>query len=62
MRKKHIDWIFEYREAGKIQQIRKYGQLESEEYLENGIEVKAWIPERLYHQLREENGDETIQE
>ena len=60
--KKHIDWIFEYREAGKIQQIRKYGQLESEEYLENGIEVKAWIPERLYHQLREENGDETIQE
>lgn len=39
-----IEQLIPYEEAGKIQQIRQYGKLESEEYQENGIFVKAWVP------------------
>ena len=30
--------------AGKIQLIREYGQLESEEYTQDGISVKGYVP------------------
>jgi GTP-binding protein HflX len=44
----YIERLFPYQEAGKIQLIRKEGQLLSEEYTENGIAVRAKVPKSLY--------------
>ena len=44
----YIKRLFPYEEAGKIQLIRKYGQLLSEEYTENGIAVKGRVPMEIY--------------
>lgn len=43
--------VFSYQEASKLQMIRKYGELLSEEYLEEGIFVKAYVPIRIYKEL-----------
>jgi GTPase len=50
-RKVLIERIFSYQEAGKIQIIRKYGQLLIEDYREDGIYVKAYLPKGVYHSL-----------
>lgn len=42
-KKIYIEKLYDFKDAGKIQVIRKYGQLISEEYVENGIMVKAYI-------------------
>ncbi|MBR6697554.1 MAG: GTPase HflX [Lachnospiraceae bacterium] len=47
-RKIYVEKCYPYSEASKIQVIRKYGQLLSEEYTENGIEVKAYVPCEIY--------------
>ena len=39
-----IERVFPYNEAGKLQLIREYGQLESEEYTQEGIKVKGYVP------------------
>ena len=39
-----IERVFPYSDAGKIQLIREYGQLESEEYTQDGIKVKGYVP------------------
>ncbi len=44
----YLERVFSYQEAGKLQQIRKYGELLSEEYQENGITVKAYVPAELF--------------
>lgn len=49
--KVYVEKTFAYTDAGKIQQIRKYGQLLSEEYKEDGIFVKAYVPKEIYHTL-----------
>lgn len=46
--KQLIEKVFPYSEAGKIQAIRKYGQLLEEEYQEEGIFVKAYVPKEIY--------------
>ena len=43
-----IEKMYSYKEAGKIQLIRKYGELIDEEYLEEGILVKAYVPKNIY--------------
>ncbi|MCI8583301.1 MAG: GTPase HflX [Dorea sp.] len=43
--------VFSYQDASKLQMIRKYGELLSEEYLEEGIFVKAYVPIRIYEEL-----------
>lgn len=43
-----IEHTFSYQDAGKIQTIRKYGQLISEEYREDGIYIKAYVPKEIY--------------
>ena len=43
-----IERIYNYTEAGKLQVIRKYGQLLEEEYREEGIYVKALVPKEVY--------------
>ena len=47
----YIDYIFPYKEAGKIQSIRQLGQLLKEEYLAEGIRIEAYIPTELYGKL-----------
>lgn len=49
--KVYLEKIYPYNEAGRIQAIRKYGELLSEEYGEEGITVKAYVPAALYGQL-----------
>ena len=44
----YVERLFPYQEAGKIQLIREYGQLISEEYTEVGIAVKARVPKEIY--------------
>ena len=50
-RKVLVEHVFSYSETGKIQQIRKYGQLLLEEYREDGTYVKAYLPKELYMQM-----------
>lgn len=43
-----LEKIYSYSDAGQIQKIRKYGQLLEEEYRDEGIYVKAYVPKELY--------------
>lgn len=47
-RRVYLEKIFSYSDAGKIQAIRKSGQLLAEEYTDQGIEVKAYVPAELF--------------
>ena len=47
----YIERLYDFSEAGKIQLIRSRGQLISEEYVPDGIEVKAYVPKDLYGRL-----------
>ena len=49
--KTYIRHTFSYNEAGKPGLIRKYGVVITEEYLEDGIFVEAYIPKSLAGQL-----------
>ncbi|MCI9534731.1 MAG: GTPase HflX [Lachnospiraceae bacterium] len=55
----YLERVFSYQEAGKLQQIRKYGELLSEEYQENGIAVKAYVPAELFAGLFKGEVEET---
>lgn len=46
-----IEKVFPYSDAGKIQVIRKYGQLLQEEYQSEGIYIEAYVPKEIYLQL-----------
>lgn len=46
-----VEKVFDYADAGKIGLIRKYGQLIHEEYKEDGIYVKAYVPAAMVKQL-----------
>lgn len=48
----YIEKLYSYNEAGKISIIRKYGQLLSEEYVAEGIEVKAYVPVEIYDKVQ----------
>ena len=50
----YLERNYSYQEAGKIQLIRKYGQLLSEEYTPEGIYVKARVPANIYGQIEED--------
>ena len=47
----YLEKVYPYSGAGKIQTIRAYGQLLSEEYTEQGIAVKAYVPAELFEGL-----------
>ena len=47
----YLEKTYSYKEAGKIQLIRKYGQLLTEEYREDGIFVSAYVPSELFASL-----------
>ena len=41
--REYIDTLIPYSEGGRLDGIRRYGQILSEEYLEDGIHVKAYV-------------------
>lgn len=47
-----IEKVFPYGEAGKLQLIRQYGKLETEEYREDGIYILASVPGEIEGRLR----------
>lgn len=49
--KVYLERVFSYQDAGKIQPIRKFGQLLEETYREDGIFVRAYLPKEIYNQL-----------
>lgn len=46
-----IEKVFPYEEAGRIQQIRKYGQLLEEEYQQDGIYIKAYLTKDVFQSM-----------
>lgn len=48
-----VEKLFPYEKAGKIQLIRRFGQLLTEEYTEDGVRVTGYIPAGLFGQLYE---------
>lgn len=44
----YLEELYPYGEAGKIQKIREFGSLLSEEYREDGIFVKARVPAEIF--------------
>lgn len=49
--KVEIERVYSYGEAGKIQLIRRYGELMREEYREDGIYIKAYVPAGVYRKI-----------
>ena len=49
--KTYMEHVFSYEEAGKIQLVRRQGELLSEEYTPDGIFVKAYVPAEIYEKL-----------
>ena len=47
----YIERIIPYAKAGDIQMIRKQGELISEEYVPEGIAIKAYVPMDVYGRL-----------
>lgn len=47
----YVERLYDFSEAGKIQLIRKHGQLLEEEYVAEGIAVKAYVPKSIYGRI-----------
>ena len=56
-RRRYLERLFSYAEAGLIQQIRQRGELISEEYTEDGILVKAYVPAELFGRFAEKQAE-----
>lgn len=46
-----VEKVLDYADAGKVGLIRKYGQIISEEYKEDGIHIKASVPAQMAGKL-----------
>ena len=44
----YLEHIFSYKDAGKIALIRKFGEIKSEEYTDDGISINAYIPAEIF--------------
>ena len=51
-RKMEIEGLYSYADMPKIQQIRKYGELLEEDYREDGIFIRAYVPANLYGKVK----------
>ena len=56
-KKIYIEDLYSYQEAAKIQLIRKYGELHSEEYREDGIFVQAFVPVEIFEKVKGNSGE-----
>ncbi len=46
-----IEFLYDYKDAAKIQLIRKYGELTEEEYREDGVFVRGYVPADIYDKV-----------
>ncbi|WP_455949698.1 GTPase HflX [Eubacterium sp.] len=46
-----VEKVLDYADTGKVGLIRKYGQIISEEYKEDGIHIKAYVPAQMVGKL-----------
>nr|WP_314098563.1 GTPase HflX [uncultured Lachnoanaerobaculum sp.] len=44
----YLEHVFQYKDAGKIAIVRKFGEILSEEYIDEGISIKAYIPAEIF--------------
>ena len=51
-RKKYVERLYGYDEMGKIQLLRKYGQIVTEEYRDDGVAVTGYVPNEYYNQIQ----------
>ncbi len=49
--KQLLEGVFPYSLAGQISAVRKYGELLEEEYRDNGIYVRAFVPVEMHPNL-----------
>lgn len=47
-----IEKVYSYADAGKIQMIRKYGELLEEEYRGEGIFARGYVPAEIYEKVK----------
>lgn len=47
----YIERLYDFSRAGVIQLIRKEGELVEEEYTEEGIRVRAYVPRKIYDKI-----------
>lgn len=52
-----IENLYPYQDAAKIQMIRRFGELQEEEYREDGIFVRAYVPVEIYDKVKVSRGD-----
>ena len=48
---KYIETIIPYQEGSIMQMIRKYGQIEEENYVNEGVSIKAYLPQEIYAKI-----------
>ena len=46
-----VEGLYDYKETAKIQLIRKYGELTEEEYREDGIFVRGYVPSDIWDRV-----------
>lgn len=46
-----VEGLYDYKDTAKIQLIRRYGELEEEEYREDGIFVRAYVPADIWDRV-----------
>ena len=44
----YFEHVFPYKDAGKIAIVRKFGEILSEEYIDEGISIRAYIPAEIF--------------
>lgn len=50
-RKQYVERLYGYDEMGKIQLLRKYGQIVTEDYRDDGIAVTGYVPKEYYNKI-----------
>lgn len=51
-----VECVYDYRDTAKIQLIRKYGELTEEEYREDGIFVRGYVPADIWGKAAPSDG------
>ena len=47
----YLERLYPYNEAGKVALIRQWGQLLEEEFLPEGIQIRAYVPKEIYGKI-----------
>ena len=47
----YLERVYGYEEAGRVALIRRHGHLVSEEFLPEGIKIRAYVPREIYGKL-----------